>query len=143
MRDDKPTAQIAATTREQSCYARLLWWGGWIGLAVLVVGFLIYAAGLLPPLIVVEELPRVWALSAQELRAQEGHPAGWTWLAMLGRGDIFNLIGIALLAGCSAVPLLAVAWLYWQRRERLYAALSGAQAAVLILAASGIVGVGH
>jgi hypothetical protein len=144
MRDDRPGASGAAVSdRTQGCYARLLWWSGWTSLVVLVLGFAVYAGGLLPPLIDVAELPQAWTLSAHELRQHRGHPAGWSWVRLLGRGDIFNLMGIALLAGCSAVPLLAVAVLYWRGGDRTYALLAAAQVLVLAAAASGLIAAGH
>ena len=95
------------------------------------------------PLVEVEDLPTVWSLSAQHLREQRGHPSGWNWLYLLRHGDIFNLTGIALLASCSAAPLLAITRLYWLRRDRAYALLSGAQVIVLLVAASGLIAAGH
>jgi hypothetical protein len=143
VRDDNPIDDVIVAGREQTCYARLLLYGGWTSLIALVLGFIVYAVGVLPPLIEVEELSAVWSLSSQHLREQRGHPSGWNWLYLLRYGDIFNLMGIALLASCSAVPLLAVSRLYWLRRDRMYALLSGAQVMVLLLAASGLVAVGH
>jgi hypothetical protein len=143
VRDGKPAWLLAGGGADQACYARLLAWGGWTGFAVLVLGFFVYISGLLPALIDVDALPRVWALSARELAEQEGHPSGWRWLTLLGHGDIVNLMGIALIASCSIVPLVAVTALYWRVRERLYALLAAAQVLVLVVAASGLVSVGH
>jgi hypothetical protein len=141
MRDTQPPQPLHPGA-EQACYARLLWWSGWSGLLVLALGFIAYVGGVLPPLIGVEELPRVWTLSARQLAEQEGHPSGWDWIGMLERGDIFTLLGIAVLASCSSLPLTVVAALYWRRRERLYALLSVFQVAVLLMAASGLIAAG-
>lgn len=142
MRDGKPPADLRSSA-EQHAYARLLGWGSSGGLALLVVAFLLYLAGVLPPLIDVARLPHVWTLSARDIAAQEGHPAGWQWLGLLHHGDIFNLLGIAVLASCSIVPLTAVAALYWRGRERVYAIVAAVQVCVLVLAASGLVTIGH
>ena len=142
MRDTHSPEAAAQTGAEQKCYARVLLWSGWGGLLVLTLGFGAYMAGLLPPLIGVDDLPRVWILSARQLAEQEGHPSGWAWLALLHHGDILNLLGIAVLASCSAPPLVVVAVLYWRRRERLYALLSIVQVVVLLLAASGLIAAG-
>ena len=96
MRDGAPPTPIREPGAEQHAYARLLGWGSHGGLALLVVAFLLYVTGILPPLIDVAELPRVWTLSAREIAEQEGHPAGWQWLALLHHGDIVNLLGIAV-----------------------------------------------
>lgn len=142
MRDTDSRRSATGAGAEQTCYARLLLWSGSFGLLVLVLGFLAYLLGLLPPLIGVAELPRIWTLSARQLAEQEGHPAGWAWVALLHHGDIFNLLGIAVLASCSVIPLTVVGALYWLRRERLYALLSIVQVVVLLLAASGLIAAG-
>lgn len=142
MRDTVPPRAAADTGAEQKCYARLLLWSGSGGLLILVLGFAAYLGGLFPPLIRVEELPRVWLLSARHITEFEGHPTGWDWVRLLHHGDIFTLLGIALLASCSALPLAAIGVLYWRRRERLYALLSLVQVVVLLLAASGLLAAG-
>jgi hypothetical protein len=143
MRDGDPRGRVREPGAEQRAYARLLGWGSAGGLALLVVAFLVYVTEALPPLIDVVQLPRVWTLSAREIAAQEGHPAGWQWLSLLHHGDIVNLLGIALLASCSILPLMAVAALYWRGRERVYALVAAVQVLVLVLAASGLVTIGH
>lgn len=128
---------------EQIRYAEWLRWSGWFGLAVLVGAFLAYVAGILPPVIPVEQLPQAWLLPARVMMEQHGQEGGWNWIFYLNRGDTLNLLGIALLSGCSVLPLLAVSEIYLRRRERLFAVLCLAQVAVLLLAASGLIGAGH
>ena len=141
MRDtDAPRSMADA---EHMAYARLLFWCGWAGFAALVLAFVVYLSGMLLPLIAVDGLPHAWSMPAHQLVAQKGHPSGWTWIGLLHHGDILNLLGIAMLAGCSALPLAVVALLYVRRGERLYGLLAVAQAAVLLLAASGLIAVGH
>ena len=57
--------------------------------------------------------------------------------------DRFNLVGIALLAGCSMPALLGLIPLYVQRRDYAYAGICALIALVLVLAASGILSGGH
>lgn len=59
------------------------------------------------------------------------------------RGDIAGLVGIAVLAGCSVLCLLALVPMYLRRGDRAYAALCVAEAAVVVLAASGVLAAGH
>lgn len=56
---------------------------------------------------------------------------------------MFNLVGIALLAGCSMPALLGLIPLYVQRRDYAYAGICALIALVLVLAASGILSGGH
>jgi hypothetical protein len=124
-------------------YARLLDWGNRIGLALLLISFALYGAGLLPPFVPLEQLPQLWVHPVDRYLALTGSPTGWSWLAQLHRGDLLGMAGIALLAGCSAVCLGAVAPLYRRRGDGVYALLCVAEIAVLLLAASGLIGSGH
>ncbi|MCX8115658.1 MAG: hypothetical protein N3D71_11395 [Burkholderiaceae bacterium] len=134
------TAQIPP---EQLRYAAWLYWGSSLGLALLVIAFIVHAVGMLEPLIPHADLPRAWTMPAAEMLRSTGQSPGWGWVRLLDRSDILNLAGIALLSSCSAAPLLAVVPIYLKRRERLFAALCVLQVAVLALAASGLVRVGH
>jgi hypothetical protein len=128
---------------EQLRYAVWLQWSGWIGLASLVIAFVVYATGLLAPLIGFDQLPHAWRLPAGEMLQWAGQSPGWGWVRLLDRGDVLNLVGIGFLATCSAAPLLAVVPIYLKRGDRVFAILCLFQVAVLILAASGIVKPGH
>lgn len=136
-------AQDITQPMEQLRYARWLDWGTRVGLAVLVVVFLAYGAGLTTPHVPHERLPKVWSLPVSEFLQATGSPTGWQWLAHLHRGDIANLLGIALLTGCSLLSLLVVIPVYARRGDRLYVALCAAQIVVLLLAASGLLTTGH
>jgi len=128
---------------EQIRYAEWLRWSGWLGLAVLVGAFGLYVTGVLPPVIPVDQLPQVWRLPWRELILQHGLQEGWSWIRSITRGDMLNMLGIAILSGCSALPLLAVTGIYLRRGDRLFAALCLLQVAVLVLAASGLIAPGH
>lgn len=135
-------AGSAGRGEPQAVYARLLWWSSGASLALLVVAFVLYAAGLLPPRVAMAELPRVWRLPAAQVAPVVGYDM-WGWLAQLHRGDALNLLGIALLSICSLVPLVGVIVQYLRRGDRLYAALAALQVVVLLAAASGLIRVGH
>ena len=128
---------------EQLRYARWLEWGTRVGLAALILIFLAYGIGLVEPHVPHSRLPEVWNLPVSQFLAATGLPTGWGWLAFAHRGDIANLLGIAMLTGASLLALLALLPLYLRRRDRLYAALCVAQVAVLLLAASGLLTAGH
>jgi hypothetical protein len=128
---------------EQIRYAEWLRWSGWFGLALLIAAFVVYVTGVLAPHVPVGELPLVWKMSSSELAAHAGGHADWEWVGLLQKGDMLNLLGIAVLSGCSVLPLLAVAGTYLRRGDRLFAALCLLQVAVLVLAASGVIAVGH
>ena len=128
---------------EQLRYARWLEWGTRVGLVALILIFLAYGIGLVEPHVPHSRLPEVWNLPVSQFLAATGLPTGWGWLAFAHRGDIANLLNIAILTGASLLALLALLPLYLRQRERLYAALCVAQVAVLLLAASGLLTAGH
>jgi hypothetical protein len=143
MPKDSQAADTPPIAPEQVRYAEWLRWSGWFGLALLIVASLLYVTGILPPHVPVGELPRVWTMSSRELATSAGGHGHWAWIALLHKGDMLGLLGIAVLSGCSALPLLAVVDVYWRRGDRLFAVLCLLQVAVLVLAASGAVSVGH
>ena len=124
-------------------YAFLLDWGTRIGLVALVLGFAAYMFGLLTPHVPLDQLPSVWNLPVKDFLERTGTPTGWGWLDLAHKGDLSNLIGIALLAGCSLPPLLGLIPLYLKRRDYAYAVICALIAIVLVLAASGLLTGGH
>lgn len=128
---------------EQLLYARLLDWGARLGFVLLLVGFTVYVFGWADALVPLEQLPQLWNQPAHVFRQSTGMPAGWDWLALVHKSDVANLVGIALLAGCSLPPLLAVMGLHLKRREWTPALLCAGVVVVVLLAASGLLGAGH
>jgi len=123
---------------EQLLYARLLDITSKLGFVALVVGYVAYAMGWLEAHVTVEQLPQLWTLPLAEYLAKTGSPTGWGWLAHLHKGEFAGLLGIVILAGCSAVCLLAIVPTYVRRRDRVYAGICVLEIMVLLLAASGI-----
>ncbi|MDR3370492.1 hypothetical protein [Rhodoferax sp.] len=122
---------------EASYYAFLLEWGSRIGLVVLIVGFAAYVLGFMTPLVSLRELPQLWNQPVAVYLKKTGTPTGWGWLALAGKGDVLNLVGIAILSGCSVPPMLGLVWLYLKRRDYVYAGICAMIVLVLVLAASG------
>jgi hypothetical protein len=141
----RAVAQAAARAQpdEQLRYARWIEFGSRAGLAVLVVAFLAYATGLTQPHISHARLAQVWSLPVDAFLRATGMPSGWGWFALAQRGDIANLVGIVLLAGCSLLALLMLLPLYARRGERIYLSICLAELAVVLLAASGVLTAGH
>ena len=126
---------------EQERYARWLGWGTRVGLALLLASFAAYLLGLLSAQVPIDRLPAMWTLPADEFIAQAGIPSGWGWLGFANRGDVLNLVGIAVLAGCSVPCLAAVLPAFRARGERAFAWICAAEIAVLALAASGFIAI--
>lgn len=138
-----PQATIAAQQAEAQRYAVLLEWGARIGLLLLLVSFALYVFGGLRPHFPLERLPEVWNLPVADYLQRTGTPRGWHWLARVHQADLSNLIGIALLAGCSMPPLVGLIILYLRRRDFIYGAICAVVTGVLVLAAAGVFSIGH
>jgi len=128
---------------EQLLYARLLDWSTRLGLVVLVVSFAAYMLGLATPHVPLQQLVEVWSHPVGRYLELTHSPSGWGWLALVHRGDIAGLVGIAILAGCSLACLLALVPLYLRRGDKAFAALCLAEVAVVVVAASGWLSGGH
>lgn len=138
-----PLTNAQEQQAEASRYALLLDWGTRIGVLALLISFAAYLFGLLPPHVPLAELPSFWTLPVDTFLQRTGTPTGWGWLTLAHKGDMSNLIGIALLAGSSLAPLLGLIPLYLKRRDYTYAAICSLVVAVIVLAASGLLTGGH
>jgi hypothetical protein len=130
-------------SQEQLRYARVLSAGMRLGLGVLAAGFLAYVTGVVPAQVPLEQLPALWTLSAPDYLRATGMPEGWGWLHLLDKGDALPLVGIAILSGISGVCFVVLLPLYIADRDPIYFTIAALEVAVLILAASGILTVGH
>ncbi len=133
----------AAQPREQLRYARVLQWGTTVGLAVLLASFAAYVLGLAEAHVPPAKLPELWVHPVGRYLELTASPTGWGWLALIHRGDVAGLLGIAILAGCSIASLVAAVPLYAAAGDRAYVAICVAEIAVLLIAASGWFAGGH
>lgn len=128
---------------EQMRYARVLDVGMKLGLVMLAVFFLVYVTGLLPAHVPLEQLPQVWNLPVTEFLERNGSPTGWGWVPLVGTGDYLNFVGLAVLSGVTILCYLAVIPDYRRKRDTAYLVICVLEVAVLALAASGLLVVGH
>ncbi len=138
-----PGDQLVVQPAEQLRYAMWLDWGTRVGLVVLLLSFAAYVLGLAESHVPVSRLPDLWVHPVGRFLELTASPTGWGWLALVHRGDIAGLLGIAILAGSSVLCLLALVPLYWSRGDRAFAAICLAEMAVVLVAASGSIAGGH
>jgi len=124
-------------------YAALLDRLTWVGLVMLIGSFVLYVSGWLPSYLPPQRLVELWTLPVSEFVARSGMPTGWAWLGLAHRADMSGLLGIAVLAGCSVPCLLALVPSCLRRGDRAMAWLCVAEAAVVVVAASGLIQAGH
>ncbi len=123
---------------EQLAYATILDKGMKIGLLMLVISFIIYVTGILTPYIPVNDLPKYWGLSVHKYLEVTGIQPGWTWLRLLGKGDFLNFIGIAFLAGVTAVCYIRIIPILFRKKDIAFGIIAILEVIVLVLAASGL-----
>jgi hypothetical protein len=136
---------------DQLLYARILAKGMYLGLGILLVTFLLYLTGIMQPGIPIEELPRLWVLSAHDYLETVNHEFlhqpvvvdGWKWLGLLGMGDFVNFVGIAILAAVTIVCYAGILPSLFRKRDWIYSTIAVLEIVVLVLAAYGIGGGGH
>jgi hypothetical protein len=136
---------------DQLLYASILAKGMYLGLGLLLVTFALYLTGLIQPGVPIEELPNYWTLSAHEYLEAVNHEflhrpeivVGWGWARLLGMGDYLNFIGIALLAAVTIVCYMGILPNLIRKKDWVYASIAALEVLILVLAASGIVAVGH
>jgi hypothetical protein len=127
---------------EQLLYAKILNIGMLIGLAGLVVAFIIYCTGILEPLIPLEKVQTYWILSVHEYLKQSGIQAGWAWFGNLQFGDMLNFLPIAFLSLLTIVCYIAILPGLIRKKDTAFVVIAVLEIIVLAVAASGILGTG-
>jgi hypothetical protein len=151
---EHPMSSEETTPEEQSeqlVYAKVLEIGMYIGLVILFVTFALYVFRVVTPAVPLEQVSNYWSHGVheyletvnEEYLHREHPPTGWAWVGMLGKGDFLNFVGIAILAGVTILCYLAIVPTLLRKKDTAYLAMSIVEVLVLVLAASGILAVGH
>lgn len=119
-------------------YADTLFYGALLGFVIMLITYALYIFGILTPQIPLDEMPRLWSQSAAEYRAAGNIPQGWGWLALVGKGDICNFIGIAFLAALTIICFVQLAFGLARQKQWIMTIIAVLEVLVLSLAASGI-----
>jgi hypothetical protein len=138
-------------TEEQLLYANILSKGMLVGLLLLFVTFALYVFGIMPPAIPVTEISGLWnqpvhdyLVAINENYLHLDHlVTGWSWVKLIGKGDFINFIPVAILSGVTIICYLAIVPGLFKRGDKAYAIMALAEVAILTLAASGLLAVGH
>ncbi len=130
-------------SEEQLKYASILQVVSLGGLAILILGFLVYVFGVLPNIVPVSKIPEYWGLRVHEFTEKTGMPTGWKWFVLMNHGDMLSFLGIALLAAASVVCMVGVLPAFIKKKDTSYVVILLIQIVVLVLAASGLITGGH
>lgn len=139
---EKKEAASLEARPEQVLYANILEKGMYLGLAILLITFVLYAFGIMKPYIPKAEIFRYWNQSVTDYLHMANIEAGWAWVGMLKYGDFVNFIGIAILAGVTIICYLSIVPTLFRSNDKIYAVLALLEAIILTVAASGILGSG-
>lgn len=129
-------------TEEQILYAHLLNKSMLVGLLGLIVTFIIYASGILEPIIPLPEVQNYWVMPVKDYLAKSGIHAGWAWLGNIGYGDMLNFLPIAFLSAITIFCYIAIIPGLLKKKDTAFVVLAIIEVIVLVVAASGILGSG-
>ena len=129
-------------TDEQLLYSKILNAGMLVGLSGLVVTFILYASGILEPLIPLEKVETYWILPVNEYLEKSGMKAGWAWFGNMQFGDMLNFLPIAFLSLLTIVCYMAILPGLIRKKDTAYVVIAVLEIIVLAVAASGILGTG-
>ena len=135
--------QKVEVPEEQKIYAGILYYGSIIGIILLTVTFILYITGIAPPYIPYEKLTELWTKSTHHLIEETNIPTGWAWISLVHYGEFLNLLVLAVLALLTIGCYLAIIPVFVRKKDWIYTILAVIEIFVLLLAASGILQVGH
>ena len=140
--DSTDTAASAIEPVQQS-FARMLVWLVRIGLALLFLTFVLYAAEIVPSAIPLRDVPDLWSLSASEYVEQSGLETGWGWVSRISEGRTLVFASLVLFPAGTMLLIAVAGVLYVRHRVPAYALIAFLEVTVLIIAATGILTAGH
>ena len=130
-------------TPEQVRYAKVLGKGMLIGLACLFITFAFYIFGVTEPHVPPEEVSNHWTKDVHTYLADTEIEAGWNWVLMVRHSDFINFIGIVMLAGTTIICYISIIPMLFKKKDYIYAVLALLEVFILVIAASGVIAVGH
>jgi hypothetical protein len=125
-------------SEEQVAYAKVLNVVMFLGLAIMVVTFIIYMLGILLSFIPPQDIPKYWGMKSSNFIHTFHAPTGWAWVALTNKGDYLNFVGIAILAGLTVLCYLVILPILIRKKDKAYVVIAIIEVLVLALAASGI-----
>ncbi len=143
MQRNNMDVERAKARSEQLLYADILFYGCWIGIFVMILTYLIYLTGLLPPHVSFEKITFYWSHDVHSYVENAGIPVGWGWVKLLNRGDFLNFLGIAFLAMMTLVGFITLVPAYVKQKDWIFVVIVTTEIVVLGVAASGILSVGE
>lgn len=126
-------------SRARIPYARILAVFCPVVLAIMILTFLLYIAGTLPPFVAIANIPHLWVGSAADALRETGIESGWGWVRHWSRGDMLCVFTLALLSMGSPIACAASMIQYARRGEVALAVIACVQVLILFAAMSGLI----
>ncbi len=141
----------AHASEEQLLYANILEKGMLVGLLLMFITFALYVFRIMPSAVPLAEISGYWSQPVHSYLEAINHnflhlehlPTGWSWVKLIGKGDFLNFVPVAILSGVTIVCYLFIVPGLFKRGDKAYAFMALAEVAILALAASGLLAVGH
>ncbi len=130
-------------SEEQLQYAGILQKISLGGLGVLIIGFIVYVAGILPNIVPVQKIPELWGLRVDEFIEKTGMPTGWGWVPLLNNGDMLSFLGVIVLSAASLICFCMVLPAFIKKKDTPLVVIVSLQIIILLLAASGLIAGGE
>jgi len=138
-------------TEEQLLYANILEKGMLLGLVMMFITFALYVFRIMPAAVPLSEISGYWSQPVHDYLVainenflhQDHLVTGWSWITLIRKGDFINFVPIAILSGVTIMCYLSIVPGLFKRGDKAYAIMALAEAAILTLAASGLLAVGH
>jgi hypothetical protein len=127
----------------QLAYAGILGKATTLGIALIIIGYVVYAFNLIPLSVSIEQVASNWHLRAGDFHQKINAPLGWSCFNDPGKGDVLSYISLIYLGIVTIFCLFGAGIAFLREKNMIYTFFAFAQMAVLILAAAGVVSGGH
>lgn len=139
---EQPSEEPEHVSPEQQMYAKILFYGSRIAMALMVITFFLYLTGTVEPYVANEAITEHWDKPVDEYAKAVDVPRDWGWAGLLDHGDFVNFLGIALLGVLTVVGYGVLIPAYIRKRDWCFTGIVVIQIIVLVVAISGILGSG-
>jgi hypothetical protein len=142
---DKKEQRIYAD-RVQFAYAKTLDIVAHAVMLVIGIGYLLYILRLLPLTVPIETIAGNWQLSSSELQSKLHVFCGWscfTSLPVLLHGDAVSYASVVMLSMATLFCLVTAVMAFFREKNHLFLMIAILQVVVLLVAASGVMTLGH
>lgn len=127
----------------QEGFAKVLIWIVRIGLVAMAATFVLYVSSTVGSALPVDGVADYWHLDSAEYRDVTSGAQGWQWIRDIGDGSTLAFSALVFFPASVIVAVAIAALLYMRHGVGRYAIISVLLAIVLLVAATGVISIGH